>query len=291
MAFFSRASSILNLLLLLMLILILFPYSMQPVLSLEIALPESYKAVVAGQNLWYTLSAESQDEIILFEILDFEGTVIAAKNSTSGENPSYMSIPQTIVPGAYMLRAYSGSGQTDVPFTVIGQPGKFQQTIEDSLFDIAVEVPHGFSVAMPGSQLLATIKLINLGSGGRVDVFLDYWITDSAGNLVLKRKETVAVETQANFVRTFSLPEDMESGTYNIHAKMTYADGKEAEAQYSFEVKSPESHAGRAYIIAGALGVLFIVAVLFMLGPQYRKLMVKQKVKDLVRQREGKQNP
>jgi hypothetical protein len=291
MAFFPRAEGILNLLLLPMLILFLIPSAVQPALSLEIALPESYKAVVAGQNLWYTLSAESQDEIIIFEILDSAGTQIAAKNSTAGENPQYIAIPQAILPGSYMLRARSGSGQADVPFTVIEQPGKFQQTIEDSLFDIAVEVPHSFSVVMPGSQLLATIKLINLGSGGRVDVFLDYWITDSAGNIVLKRKETVAVETQANFVRTFVLPEDIKPGSYNIHAKMTYADGKEAEAQYSFEVERPESHAGRAYMIAAALGILLIVAVLFMLGPQYRKLMVKQKVKDLVRQRENKQDP
>ncbi len=70
-----------------------------------------------------------------------------------------------------------------------------QKNVEASSFNIQITIPDDYQIMHPGEEMVASIKLVNLGSSGREDVFLDYWITGPEQNVILQRKETVAVET------------------------------------------------------------------------------------------------
>jgi hypothetical protein len=161
-----------------------------------------------------------------------------------------------------------------------------KQAIEsNSLFDIFVSIPQDFSRVEPGGELLTSIKLINLGSSGRIDVVLSFEIKDSAGLLLLTKKETVAVETQANFVRTFVIPPEAKPGQYTIYVKMIYADGKEAVAESFFEVgKEPPAVPTEVYAIAILLvliaGVIFLIS---RLKPIINRLKLRQEIRRIVR--------
>jgi methionine-rich copper-binding protein CopC len=157
-----------------------------------------------------------------------------------------------------------------------------QSIIEkNSLFDILVTIPQDYQTVEAGKELLTSIKLINLGSSGRIDVILNIEIKDSAGNMLLTKKETVAVETQANFVRTFTLPSDAKLGKYSIHVKLIYADGKEAAAESSFEIVKKSTAISRmAYFILG--GIIILGGLIYM-GIKAKALIKKLKMKGQIR--------
>src|SRR3989344_6316077 len=90
-------------------------------------------------------------------------------------------------------------------------------------FNLRIDVPAG--KVLQGEPLVMNIKLVNLGSTSREDVILEYWVVDNASKLVYSNKETVAVETQANFVKTIAL--DSKPGSYQAGAKILYSDGRE----------------------------------------------------------------
>jgi len=131
---------------------------------------------------------------------------------------------------------------------------------DDSLFDVSVDIPSSYKEIENGQRLLTSLKLINLGADKRVDVFLDYTIKDSEGKTILTQAETVAVETQANLVRYFSLPNNLNVGDYELFVKLSYQN-KEALAKSSFEVVQEKSVIpSYVYWIFGAfLLTLFII--------------------------------
>ena len=152
---------------------------------------------------------------------------------------------------------------------------------KNSLFDIFITIPQDYQAVEAGKELLISIKLINLGSSGRIDVILNFEIKDSADNLLLTKKETVAVETQANFVRTFTLPSDAKLGKCSIRVKVIYADGKEAAAESSFEIVKKSTAISRtAYFI---LGSIIVLGGLIYLGIKSKILIEKLKMKGQIR--------
>ncbi len=157
---------------------------------------------------------------------------------------------------------------------------------QEALFDIQITIPDDYKIIYPGDELLTSIRLVNLGSEGRVDVFLDYWITDSEQNVILKKKETVAVETQANFVRTFDISKNIKPGKYHLYAKITYADGREAVAEHSFDVIKKQIDKRIYYITGIILVVLLFLLSLRKLKSFLKKMMIKEKVYAIVKKRE-----
>jgi len=166
----------------------------------------------------------------------------------------------------------------------LGEQNKtFNKSIieKNSLFDIFITIPQDYQAVEAGKELLTSIKLINLGSSGRIDVILNIEIKDSAGSLLLAKKETVAVETQANFVRTFTIPSDAKLGKYSIHVKLVYADGKEAAAESSFEIVKKSTAISRTvYFIL--IGIIALGGLIYM-GMKSKTLIEKIKMKGQIR--------
>ena len=160
-----------------------------------------------------------------------------------------------------------------------------QKNVDASSFNIQITIPDEYKTMHPGEELVASIKLVNLGSSGREDVFLDYWITDSEQNVILQRKETVAVETHANFIRFFDIPEDAGLGEYYLHFKVTDFNGKESVADHSFKVV--QTHADRqvSYWFAGILAFIILIYIISRSKPIIKRLQMQAKVSRIVKKR------
>ena len=162
--------------------------------------------------------------------------------------------------------------------------------VMDSLFDIFITIPQSYTKVTPGSELLTNVKLINLGSGGRVDVMMNYEIRDSSDKTLLTKKETVAVETQANFVRTFDIPQDAQPDKYKVYVKLVYADGKEAVSEASFEIVKASNQKTRDYFVYGSLAVL-VLAIIVYFSIKSRviidKIRLKLQIRRIVRKKLG----
>lgn len=170
-------------------------------------------------------------------------------------------------------------------------PWAYAEEDQNALFDISITIPESYRKVMSGEEILASIHLVNVGGPGRIDVYLDYWITDNEDNIVAKRQETVAVETQANFIRSFILRKDLLPGTYSFYAQISYADGKEAEAHHSFDVIKIEEPAATPALAKKSylqfLPFLFVILAFFVakMGDFLKVLSLRIKIWWIVKRR------
>ena len=156
--------------------------------------------------------------------------------------------------------------------------------------NLEVSIHDNYKEVLAGSDIWFTIKIANLEDTGKVDISLNYWISDDKNSIVLENKETTAVQTQASFVRTFNIPKDAESGKYKINVKIDYGDGKELVADTSFNVVEKQVD-NRIYYILVILGVLILVLVILILSYKklralFEKLQIKIKVARIIRKRQ-----
>jgi len=261
-------------------------------IDIEILLPETYNEVVPGQNLWFTSSITRPEGklTLLYEVRDLNGELIVIKSETfdkEDEIVSYIEIPGYVKEGVYNLTAFlnstAGSVTDAVEFKVISNKTEVQEIIDTSLFDIIVEIPDKYKVIKRGEELLTSIKLINVGSAGRVDVFLDYLIDNPTGDVLIKKRETVAVETQANFVRSFDIPREAKPGIYHITAQIVYADGKYAVSDHMFEIASEKTF--NYTWVVGAMGLLIVVLFAFKSRKNLEVMGLRSKIKRIIKKK------
>jgi len=271
--------------------------------NLEVEIPKTYEEVLAGENMWFTtkllnLGSEKRKDVTLkYEVFDADRKLKSSKSETVAVETQAsfvgdIGIPKNSEEGPHFLKVTLispfGEYEAETSFNVIKEETKNQVIIKFSLFDIQIAIPNDYKIIYPGDELLASIKLVNLGSAGRIDVFLEYWIIDSEQKAILRNKETVAVETQANFVRTFDIPKDVKPGKYSLHAKLIYADGKKAEAENSFEVVKKQIDKKIYYGLTGLLGLIILISIIYKSGHLVKKIQLWVKVRRIVKKREIK---
>jgi len=142
---------------------------------------------------------------------------------------------------------------------------------EEPLFDVKVEIPENYLLIRSGENIQANIKLFELRRVGRVDVEIEYSIRDVQGNIIMSDRETIAVEKQADFVKSFKIPENVEEGDYTLYVRVIY-DGKTAGASEFFQV-------GQLPIrkLETGFSVLSIILVIFSLIIFYEIWKIKKK--------------
>jgi len=102
------------------------------------------------------------------------------------------------------------------------------------LFDSNILVLNpGYEVPF-GTELETLITLIPMAGDPRLDVQINYDITDERGNSRIKRTETLLVEEQMSFERTFDTTK-LPVGKYNIALEVIYPNGI-APASAHFEI-------------------------------------------------------
>jgi len=94
----------------------------------------------------------------------------------------------------------------------------------EPLFDIDVEIPQKYKEVLPGEEVLVQLMIFNVKRIERVDVEVEYGITDTLGNVIASEHETLAVEMQVSVVRSLDIPFDLEPGNYILYATVKYDD-------------------------------------------------------------------
>jgi hypothetical protein len=155
--------------------------------------------------------------------------------------------------------------------------------------NLEVSVHDNYKEVLAGNDIWFTIKIANLGNLGKVDISLNYWISGDDNSIIAENKETMAVQTQASFVRSFNIPKDAKPGKYKLNVKMDYGDGKEVVAETSFNVIEKKADKRMYYIIAiAAAFVLVLIIFIFSykkLRAMLERLQIRIKVRKIIKKR------
>lgn len=155
------------------------------------------------------------------------------------------------------------------------------------LFDVKLEIPKNYQTVLPGEEIYVNVKIYNLGKEGRVDIKAEYTIRDESNNIIISDEETLAIETQASFVKMFQLPLDIKYGTYIFYIKTTY-NGEVASASAWFTVgRKLLSNTEKIWLlIAGIIGIILIFIVYELrIMKKYMKTYMKIDEKVLVKEK------
>ncbi|MBA3064251.1 hypothetical protein FP803_02325, partial [Candidatus Woesearchaeota archaeon] len=118
-----------------------------------------------------------------------------------------------VYPGKIIIKGY---GLQTIVTTII------EIESEKPLFDIEVEILEEFKEVVAGKKVFAKIILYNPKGTGLVDVEVDYAVMDIDGKVIIKEHETVAVEIRTSFIKDFTIPSFVKTGSYILYAKVTY---------------------------------------------------------------------
>jgi hypothetical protein len=115
----------------------------------------------------------------------------------------------------------------------------------------------------PGEFLPISVKLVNFGSVGRIDVTVDYEIFDGSNKDIYSESETVAVDTTASFVKRIQIPYGIKSGMYNIVATLEYPYQQQpAISKFPFEVENKIGGVFESDLILYCAMIILVVLVI-----------------------------
>ena len=93
---------------------------------------------------------------------------------------------------------------------------------EEILFDVKMEIPAKYRGLRVGEELSTQVTLLSMGEPKKVDVFISYMIKDSENRIISKEYETVAVEKELSFVKSFPT-KGLKPGEYVAAVEVDYA--------------------------------------------------------------------
>jgi hypothetical protein len=132
---------------------------------------------------------------------------------------------------------------------------------KDSLFDVAIEIPPAFQRVYPGEDVVPFIKVYNLGATGRVDANVEYSLIDKSGNAITIEHETIAVETQASFVKEIKVPASAKPGDYFVYVKVIYNNQTASSSARFFVISRPFIHSSLFTYLLLMLIIILLVAI------------------------------
>jgi hypothetical protein len=271
--------------------------------NVQLEVPPSYQSIQSGDELWAVTKilnlekTQRMDIVLTYDILNMNGekmytTAETVAIETQASFVGKLKTPSNLAAGAYIVRLTvtapgdrKASAQTS--FGVTKGESDQQVVIKFSLFDIETTIPSQYKKVLPGAEILGTIKLLNVGSAGRIDVFLKHWITGPAGQIISESRETVAVETQNYFVRAFDLPDNSPQGSYRLHTQLSYPGLKtEPISSAVFIVESRAKNYGwGALAFLGVVGLLFSLNVHTRVRRYQERRTLRKEIKHIVNER------
>lgn len=265
--------------------------------GLTVSISESERYVLVGDKVWFTVELEDKllESDVSVELVHNGNVINEFVVNTTGDKLFYLSIdvPEGIE-GSSQIMVKAKLGDFEISdsdnFVVVNSSSSQDLGNQDNVISMNVDIPKEYQELRSGEEILTSIRLINHGSKGRVDVILDLWIENDQKNIITKNKETVAVETQANFVRTMIVP-DSPPGEYSVYAQITYVDGKVAQAHQEFLiVQKPLIN---TYTLYGSIAVI-VLAIFIIIFSVLRskgvckRLAIRSRVDRIVKRRKLK---
>lgn len=149
-------------------------------------------------------------------------------------------------------------------------------------FNVEIDLPDNYQNVNPGSEIWFTINLLNLANSQRIDVTLNYEIIDLDNKSVIHNSKTVAIETQASFVASLRVPENLPSGKYYINVMVSSSLG-ESSSKSSLLVSNSKKDFIYYYISLGAIVILLIIFLIIKSKSLIEKIRLKIKIRKIVR--------
>ena len=131
---------------------------------------------------------------------------------------------------------------------------------EDVLFDVKMDIPAEFRELKVGENLSTQVSLLSMGEPKKVDVFITYIIKDLNNNIISKDYETVAVEKELSFVKTFHTT-NLKPDRYVASIEVDYANSIAVSGSL-FTIEGPEMPSP----IQRLLPLLVVVAIILLIS-------------------------
>ncbi len=130
------------------------------------------------------------------------------------------------------------------------------------IFDIKIELLEESLPVLPGKELLTNISIYNLGEPGEFDVLIEYIIMNERGQEILLDSETVTVNDQLSFIKSFKIPKNIEIDRYVLYVKVTY----EGETGSSSVWFSPEPLPTNIWLIVLVITISLLAIISIILA-------------------------
>jgi len=208
-----------------------------------------FDQVITVQNLGtnqITLSISQQglDNMIIFE----QESLVLDGGETKELKVKFVAPNE---PGIYTGKIIIGSKEIPVTLDV---------KTKILLFDVNIIILNAGYRVIKGEELETQVTLIPLGDIERLDVTLNYEITDDEGETYLKKKETLLVEEQVNLKRNFDI-ESFPSGKYNIDLELIYPGGIAVSGAF-FRIISSFAEIFSGKILFYLIIILLVIGIL-----------------------------
>ncbi|AJF63142.1 MAG: hypothetical protein QT11_C0001G1018 [archaeon GW2011_AR20] len=144
------------------------------------------------------------------------------------------------------------------------------------MFDVDSEIINNEKVFYPGEEIIVSTDIKSLGTiKDIINVKLNYTIVDENNNLITGNESTIALHTSLKTTEYLRLPDNIESGTYQVRVKVSYQ-GYTTSASNTFYVKSKffikSSKFLYKYPLAFTAGLsLFFVIIIFLISSLIHK--------------------
>ena len=184
--------------------------------------------------------------------------------------PLYIIVKAETIPNLYLGKIIISSGSTKREILLAVE-------VESAgiLLDVRAEILKDYKQILPGGEVLTEMRLFNLGgSDERKDVLIEYIIKDYENHEIVKETESLAIETQATFIKRIKLPQDAILGNYVLYVRAVYS-GKVASASDNFEIVSSKvTNKEKIYIV-----IIVILAIVLSLIIYFTTFRDKKKGK------------
>ena len=156
------------------------------------------------------------------------------------------------------LVLHSGGLLQEIPIALEVKP-------KSSLFDVQATVLPDYKFVKGGDPFYTQINLFNFKGSGRFDVDLEEGLRSSTNtNIIVLKRETVAVETQTNIIRNYILPYDLPPGDYFFYTKISYLGAVQSVSSDRFTLIAAAPTADSVFLQNGLYLFLSLFALLFL---------------------------
>ena len=161
-----------------------------------------------------------------------------------------------------MKKKYSTTASILLLIAVLSLPGLA------SAMTVTVGIPEKYSEIKAGEKVYFETEVKWPENVGRKDLRIEYSVKNGNGTETAYLKVLKAVETQASFMDSISIPESTPPGMYKINVKLGDYKDLDQEVAASFNVaKGGDNIQTYLLIIMGILGVIvfFVILELFLM--------------------------
>jgi len=139
------------------------------------------------------------------------------------------------------------------------------------LFDVSIGVPESSLKITQGSDFVTEIAIYKL-RGQNDNVILNYYISDTEGNIIISESQDVRVNKQLKLTKTFSIPVDIAMGDYAFYVTakdISYSSTGTSSVLFSIppgiNLEPSVSRIGEDYFLIVGIVIIIVFMVLFLI--------------------------